>query len=132
MWAAWTLAVNLLLVAARLPCFPVELGRVPSGIEQAAPLPPQPPPPPPPPPPPVSHPFVGPLPEPVAMLENARYKVGFGLLGQIGEIRIAIADDHSEGAGRLVKVGGSGEGAIFGLGRMRSRVDSQFDLGGLG
>jgi hypothetical protein len=66
------------------------------------------------------------------MLENAHYKVDFGLLGQIGEIRTAIADDHREGAARLVKVGGAGEGAIFGFGRMRSKVDSQFDLGGLG
>jgi hypothetical protein len=72
------------------------------------------------------------LPVPVAMLENARYKIGFGLLGQIGEIRTAIQDDHTEGAARLVKVGGYGEGAIFGLGRLRTQVDGLFDASLLG
>jgi hypothetical protein len=66
------------------------------------------------------------------MLENAHYKIGFGLLGQIGEIRTAIADDHTEGRARLIRVGGYGEGAILGFGRMRTQVDSQFDAGGLG
>jgi hypothetical protein len=135
MSGAWTLAVNVLLMTARLPCFPVELGQVRSGIEEAPALPP----PPPPPPAAAAAPTVvlplppfPPLPVPVAMLENARYKIGFGLLGQIGEIRTAIQADHTEGPTRLVKVGGYGEGAIFGFGRMRTQVDSQFDAGGLG
>jgi len=124
----WTLAVNLLTLMA-LPCFPEELGQIPSGVQEAAPLPP-----PPPPPPPITvilPPFV-PLPVPVAMLENAHYKIGYGLLGQIGEIRTAIQDDHTEGAARLVKVGGYGEGAIFGLGRMRTQIDGLFDPSGPG
>ena len=73
-----------------------------------------------------------PLPVPVAMRENARYRIAFGLLGQVGEIRTSIEDDHAEGAARLVRVGGYGEGSILGLGRMRTRVDSQFDPALLG
>lgn len=128
MSGVWTLAVNLLTLMA-LPCLPDELGQVPSGLQEAAPLPP-----PPPPPPAVILPLppFPPLPVPVAMLENAHYKIGFGLLGQIGEIHTAIEDDHTEGPARLVKVGGYGEGAIFGLGRMRSQVDGQFDAAVLG
>jgi hypothetical protein len=72
------------------------------------------------------------LPLPLAMLENAHYTIGYGLLGQIGKIRTAIEDDHTEGAARLVKVGGYGEGAIFGLGRLRTQVDGLFDASLLG
>jgi hypothetical protein len=122
------LALHLLL-AARLHPAPVELGTVPTQPDdrvlespfpapRAAPV--------------GAPPAVLPLPAPLAMLETARYRIGYGLLGQVGEIRTAIQGDHFEGAARLVAVGGSGEGSIFGLGRLRTRVDSHFDPSGLG
>jgi hypothetical protein len=73
-----------------------------------------------------------PLPVPVAMRENARYRIEFGLLGQVGEIRTSIAGDHLEGAERLVQVGAYGEGSIFGFGRMRTQLDSQFNPTSMG
>jgi len=135
MSGAWTVAFHLALMA-RLPCFPVELDQLPTPandavIQPAAATPPAavlPPPPPPPPP----TPTPAPLPIPVSMLENARYRIGFGLLGQVGEIRTAIQGDHTEGAVRLVTIGGYGEGSILGLGRLRTQVDSQFDSSLLG
>jgi hypothetical protein len=129
------LALNVTLMA-RLPCLPVELGKIPTSADapmiepESATSPP---------PAPMTPPAVvlplppfPPLPVPVAMLENARYRIAFGLLGQVGEIRTTIQGDHTEGAARLVAVGGAGEGSILGLGRMRTRVDSQFDSSQLG
>ena len=72
------------------------------------------------------------LPVPVAMRESAHYRVGFGLLGQVGEIHTTIEDSRAEGTMNLVRAGGYGEGSIFGLGRMRTQVDSQFDPALLG
>jgi hypothetical protein len=126
---------------ARLPCLPVELGKVPTRPDEPAPMiEPQPTPQPPPAAPaPVMPPAVvlalppfPPLPVPVAMLEHARYRIAFGILGQVGEIRTTIQGDHTEGPTRLVEVAGSGEGSILGLGRMRTRVESQFDSALLG
>ena len=127
MWGAWTVVVNLASLTARLPCMPVELGQIPvptpAGTTESG-LPPVV----------VSRvpPARPPLPEPVAMRESARYRVAFGPLGQVGEIRTTIQDDHAEGTEHLIQVGGSGEGSIFGLGRMRSQVDSQFNATQLG
>jgi hypothetical protein len=144
MWGAWTVVLNLASLMARLPCMPVELGQIP--VEVPAPPPSDRPPAPatalsstalpstalpsvvvsPPQPP------FPPLPVPVAMREDARYRIAFGPLGQVGEIRTTIRDDRAEGTEQLVQVGGYGEGSIFGLGRMRSQVDSQFNLRLLG
>jgi Protein of unknown function (DUF3108) len=135
MFGAWTAALPLTLLMARLPCLPVELDQIPPAhAPDAVALPPPPPPPPAPAPPRVILPLppFPPLPVPVAMLENARYRIGFGILGQVGEIRTTIEEDHTEGALRLIKIGGYGEGAIFGMGRLRTWVDGQFDTAVLG
>jgi len=68
-----------------------------------------------------------PLPPPLAMREDARYKVRYGILGGIGELRLTIAEERAEGRIRLVKVGGQGEGAVLGIGRSEKRVTGDFD-----
>jgi hypothetical protein len=111
----------LLLWLARLPCMPVELGTIPVSAPELPPVvdvllaPPLP-----------------PLPAPLAMVELARYRIGFGPLSSVGEIRVSINDDLAEGSDRLVRVGGYGQGSIFGLGRMEKRVDSEFSPALLG
>jgi hypothetical protein len=121
MWGAGL----LLLWLSRLPCVPVELGLIPVPV----PAPPAPvaaaPPSPAPAPPPA-------LPAPLAMRETARYRVHYGLLGSVGELQLSIADEVRDGAARLVRMGGTGEGSIFGFGRMRTRVQSEFDPALLG
>jgi hypothetical protein len=68
-----------------------------------------------------------PLPAPLAMREEARYSVGYGLFGSIGELRLSIDDERVDGSRRLLKVGGYGQGAILGLGRTEKRIDGEFD-----
>jgi hypothetical protein len=120
MLGAWLLFV----ATSRLPCMPFELDAVPMPSVQMPPMstapraaPPVNPP---------------PLPPPLAMLERARYRVEFGWLGQVGEIDVSIRGDRAEGAERLVQVVGQGEGAVFGLGRIRATVDGDFSPARLG
>jgi len=68
-----------------------------------------------------------PLPPALAMREEAVYRVGYGVIESIGELRLSIADEHAEGGRRLIKVGGRGQGAILGIGRSEKSVDGDFD-----
>jgi len=68
------------------------------------------------------------LPPPIAVAENARYRVAYGVLGQIGEIRTSIEREPAKDGERLVRVEGSGEGSILGMGQMHAEVDAHFDV----
>ena len=72
------------------------------------------------------------LPPPIAVTENARYRVAYGVLGQIGEIRTSIEREPARGGERLVRVKGSGDGSILGMGQMHAEVDGRFDAARLG
>jgi hypothetical protein len=151
----------VLVWLARAPCMPVELGLLPpppppvSSPPLPPPLPsaaaPVPLPPVPLPPPPARVTARLPLPPPLAARESARYRVDYGVLTGIGEIRLSIDGPHADrgdgphadrgdgpraGGGdgpladageRLVRAGGYGEGAILGFGRTENRVQADFD-----
>jgi hypothetical protein len=112
-----------LLWLARAPCMPVELGLLP---------PPKPPP---------SAPLVAPtpkpppetpLPSPLAARESARYRVDYGVLSGIGEIRLSIDGPRGAGRDRVVRAAGDGEGSILGFGRTEKHVRADFDPQRLG
>lgn len=67
------------------------------------------------------------LPAPLSMREEALYRVGYGVIGSIGELRLSIADERAEGPRRLISVAGRGQGAILGLGRTEKSVVGEFD-----
>jgi hypothetical protein len=113
-----------LLWLARAPCMPVELGllpppKPPPSAPLAAPLPKPPPP-------------DAPLPSPLAARESARYRVDYGVLSGVGEIRLSIDGPRGAGRDRLVRVAGDGEGSIFGFGRTEKHVRADFDPQRLG
>jgi hypothetical protein len=123
-----------LLWLMRLPCLPVELGGFgpprpivppadapPDADAPAVALPS---------PPRFPAPPAAPPPAPLAMHEQARYRVDYGVLS-IGEIRLSIDGPPARDGERLVRAAGVGAGAILGLGRMENRVDAQFDAQGL-
>jgi hypothetical protein len=70
------------------------------------------------------------LPPSLAMVERARYRVEYGPF-EVGEISIAIdgpgAAARSGDAPAVVRARGQGVGAIVGLGRRESRVETEFD-----
>lgn len=68
-----------------------------------------------------------PLPGPLSMREEARYSVGYGVIGNIGELRLTIEGEHAEGDRRLVRLGGQGRGSVLGLGRSEKSVVGEFD-----
>jgi Protein of unknown function (DUF3108) len=132
MFAVFAPALVLVLSSqARPPCLPVETGALvppeePPVIEPAPAPPPAPaapaapavrrlPPPPPP---------VRPAPAPVAKDEHTRYRIDYGMLN-IGALELTIGGAHGD---MLVHAGGTGEGAILGIGHMRNRIDAEFDL----
>ncbi|HEX3694777.1 MAG TPA: DUF3108 domain-containing protein [Polyangia bacterium] len=76
--------------------------------------------------------FLPALPAPLALREEAVYRVSYGAIGSIGQLRLSIADERTEGGRRLIKVAGRGEGSILGLGRSEKSVDAEFDPATLG
>jgi hypothetical protein len=108
----------LVLLLARLPCLPAELGQVPTSRPAL-------PPPPPPPPPPARAAARRPSPPPLAMRETARYRVDYGALS-IGEISLAITDPARDGAA-LVQASGQAQGSILGFGRLENHIEAVFD-----
>ncbi len=103
----WAYLVALTLVPR--PCLPVELGRL---------LPPDPPAPLPAPVAPI------PIPPPLAHKEQARYRITYGVLGQVGEITLAQHPPTDSGPARLV---GQGRGAVLGLGQTEKSIATDFD-----
>lgn len=71
------------------------------------------------------------LPGALGATESMRFRVGFGPIGGLAEVRMGIEDEHSEDGHRLVRVTGSGEGSFLGLGRFLRRIESDFDAGTL-
>jgi hypothetical protein len=67
------------------------------------------------------------LPPPLAMREEARYRITYGILGGVGEVRLSIEGERTDGPNRLVKAGAFAEGSIIGLGSMQKRIDLDFD-----
>lgn len=68
-----------------------------------------------------------PLPAPLAMREDAHYKVSYGVIGGIGQLHLTIENERTDGKSRLVTVTGRGEGSVLGLGRSEKRVNGEFD-----
>jgi Protein of unknown function (DUF3108) len=112
----WLLALTL---AVPRPCLPDELGRIQHAVE-APPPPPAPAPPPAPP----------PLPVPLTRLEHAQYRIGYGLLGNLGDIDLSLAPGNT--GAEAVKLVGSGHGSLLGLGQTEKRIESVVDPRSLG
>jgi hypothetical protein len=111
-------AALMLVLLGGMPCLPEEIGQ----------FPPEPPPPPvaeaPPlvalPAPPIR---VKPAPPPDA--EASRYRVMYGLLGELG--RIDISFTYPGPGGDTVKAVGVGSGSLMGMGEYEKRVETQLD-----
>jgi hypothetical protein len=61
------------------------------------------------------------------MREEARYRITYGILGGVGEVRLSIEGERAEGQNRLIKAGAFAEGSIVGLGAMQKRIELEFD-----
>jgi hypothetical protein len=115
----------MLIALGGMPCLPEELGylapRVTVEIPPVSEAPVVPdtvlPPPP-----------VRPAPPPVPgrPAEAIRYRVMYGVFGELGEIRISFAFP-----GEAVKASGVGKGSLLGFGQMEKRLESQLDGKGL-
>jgi hypothetical protein len=106
----WLLA--LALAVGPPPCLPDELGKL-----HAPPPAPAPAPTPPPPPPPA-------VPAPLSRLEHAQYRIGYGVLGNLGDIDLSLAPGA---AGEGLRLVGSGHGSLLGLGQTDKRIESVVD-----
>jgi hypothetical protein len=67
-----------------------------------------------------------PLPAPLAAEERARYRIEFGLLGQVGEATLALTPP-GPGVARA-KLSGEGRGAVLGMGATHKRIETEWDL----
>jgi hypothetical protein len=113
----WFLA--LALAVAPRPCLPAELGKI-GKIEPPAPPPPAAP----------APPRPAPLPLPLSRLEHAQYRIGYGLLGNLGDIDLSLVP--SNGGGEAVRLVGAGRGSLLGLGQTEKRIESEVDPRSLG
>jgi hypothetical protein len=114
----------MLIALGGMPCLPEELGylsprdMVLPPVSEAPVVPEKPEPTPPPPP-----------RAPVAAARPAeaiRYRVMYGVFGELGEIRISYAFP-----GDAVRASGVGKGSLLGFGEMEKRLESQLDASGL-
>lgn len=115
----------LLLALGQAPCLPAEFGR--HHVEDPAvtltPAPPPPAPAPPAPPRPAS------LPGPLQQHERARFRVGYGLFGTVGEITLESlpgAPPPPSGPA-TVQLTGRASGSILGIGYTQKSFDTDFD-----
>jgi hypothetical protein len=69
---------------------------------------------------------------PTPSFEEARYDIRYGILGSVGSLRFSAggATETADGAS-VVKIEGSGQGAVLGLGGIQRRIDAEFDPGAL-
>jgi hypothetical protein len=135
--------ITLLVAASVAPCLPDELGHhAPAGALLAAPVAPVTSPAPAVAPPPVSvaataAPAPGssgptgvgaPARPPLPLEESARFRLTFGLLGDLGEIQLGLETLSPDAAGkRLVRATGSGKGSVLGLGETERRLETDLD-----
>jgi hypothetical protein len=105
----------LMLALGSPPCLPAELGKIdpPSVVQPQADRPAPPPAPARPPPPPA-----------LAREERARYRINFGMLGQLGELNLNLTPAAQGG---LVQLLGQVKASIFGIGETEKRIVSEFD-----
>lgn len=60
--------------------------------------------------------------------EAARFRLTFGLLGDLGEIQLGLETLAPDASGkRLVRATGSGKGSVLGLGETERRVETELD-----
>ncbi len=121
-------ATLLLIALGGIPCLPEELGyTAPRPTDLLPPASEAPPPAPPetatPAPMPIPAP---PPPRPVQPTEAIRYRVKYGMLGDLGEIQISFAFP-----GDAVRASGVGKGSLLGFGQVEKRLDSQLDVRGM-
>jgi Protein of unknown function (DUF3108) len=70
--------------------------------------------------------------EPRPLLEEARYDIRYGILGSVGSLRFSAGGTTDAADGTfVVKIEGSGQGAVLGLGGIQRRIDAEFDPGAL-
>src|SRR5688572_24415254 len=111
----------MLAVIGSMPCLPEEIGQYPpelvpppapaASVATAAPAP------------------VAPRPAPVAAprptTEESRYRVVYGLLGELGSVEISFV--YPVPGGDTVKAVGTGSGSLLGMGQYQKRIESQLD-----
>jgi hypothetical protein len=117
------------------PCFPAELGQIdpPSAVSQPVTPPPG--------------PITAPPPlglhnarpaappaaapgSPLTQEERAQYRIAFGILGQMGELSLAMSPPVQRGG--AVTLQGQVKASIFGIGETEKRIVSEFDPASLG
>jgi hypothetical protein len=111
----------VLLVAARLACWPFEVsgqGTPPADVHVPAPAPAP------------AQTAVSPsLPHD----ERIRYDISYGVLGSIGALQVSAgAVAHLPEGEQVVSLQGAGSGSVLGLGAMQNHIDSEFDARLLG
>jgi hypothetical protein len=118
-----------LIALGGIPCLPEELGyTAPRPIDLLPPVSEAPPPAPPetrPAPAPVPAPAPAPAP-PTQPSEAIRYRVMYGVFGELGEIKISFSFP-----GDAVRATGVGKGSLLGFGQMEKRLESQLDGRGM-
>jgi hypothetical protein len=65
-----------------------------------------------------------PLPAPLAQEERARYRINFGILGQLGELNINLTPGPK---GDVIQILGQVKASVLGLGETEKRVASEVD-----
>ena len=110
------MSAALLLFALGTPCLPEELGHLDPPPPPVVPTPP-----------PVALPppvpkTEAPRPAPPTAQESTLYRVGYGVLGPLGQIQIAFTT-----TGHAVRAQGMGTGSMFGMGNYEKRLESHLD-----
>lgn len=122
----------LLFALGQPPCMPVELGRVwvedepaPAPVVVTTPTTEGAPPP---------SPQPAPLPVPIQQQERARYRIGYGILGTVGEITLESLPGAPPvpGGPATVLLTGRASGSIMGIGQADRSFDADFDARALG
>ncbi len=73
------------------------------------------------------------LPQSLPLHEEARYDIRYGIFGLVGELSFSVGGvTEGPDGSRVVKVQGSGQGAVWGLGTMKRHINAEFDPGTLG
>ncbi len=66
-------------------------------------------------------------PSPLAREERATYRIDFGVLGQVGEIKLGLMP-ALDAADKTLRLWGRGGGSILGLVEAEKHIETQFDL----
>lgn len=128
------MVIALVAVLGALPCLPLDvedgaalIDEAPALVDNPAPPPPDPVPAPP-----------DPIPAPPVAVgpkvpqEAARYKISYGILGEIGALDLSLSPGREGAPAATVRAVGVGRGAFLGLGETEKTVESDFDPSTLG